>query len=166
MRVISSSANRVPRHTAEPINQRIQRQTEASVSHYASRPERISDRLRELDEEWDVERAIEANAAALAFLGTVLGLSTRRRKWFFLPAIVAGFLFQHALQGWCPPVPILRRFGFRTSHEIEAERNALKAIRGDYDEVRSSDDRAMAALRAVGRFKVEPRSTSRGEYAI
>ncbi len=35
-------------------------------------------------------------------------------------------------QGWCPPVPILRRLGFRTSFEIEQERQALKLIRGDY----------------------------------
>ena len=36
------------------------------------------------------------------------------------------FLLQHALQGWCPPVPILRRQGFRTRHEIDAERQALR----------------------------------------
>jgi hypothetical protein len=30
-----------------------------------------------------------------------------------LPALVTAFLFQHAVQGWCPPVPILRRLGFR-----------------------------------------------------
>jgi hypothetical protein len=34
----------------------------------------------------------------------------------------SGFLLQHALQGWCPPVPLLRQLGFRTSYEIEEER--------------------------------------------
>jgi hypothetical protein len=27
------------------------------------------------------------------------------RKWLILPGIVTAFLFQHAVQGWCPPVP-------------------------------------------------------------
>jgi hypothetical protein len=36
-------------------------------------------------------------------------------------------------------VPILRRLGFRTAHEIERERQALKALRGDYAGVQSAD---------------------------
>lgn len=55
------------------------------------------------------------------------------RRWFILPGIVAGFLLQHAVQGWCPPVALFRRLGFRTASEIEAERYALKIIRGDFD---------------------------------
>jgi len=31
-----------------------------------------------------------------------------------------------------PPVPLLRRLGVRTASEIEAERYALKAVRGDF----------------------------------
>ena len=57
------------------------------------------------------------------------------RKFFVLPALVAGFLLQHALQGWCPPVPLLRRLGFRTTAEIDYERYALKALRGDFREM-------------------------------
>jgi hypothetical protein len=56
---------------------------------------------------------------------------------------------QHALQGWCPPVPLLRRLGFRTSFEIEEERQALKALRGDFDAVSNSANVPAAALRAV-----------------
>ncbi len=50
-----------------------------------------------------------------------------------VPAIVAGFLLQHAVQGWCPPVPIFRRMGIRTAREIDSERYALKIIRGDFE---------------------------------
>jgi hypothetical protein len=101
------------------------------------RHQRMSDhaidlRLRELDEEWDIERAIQANAATLALSGTVLSM-IHDRRWSILPLAVTGFLLQHAVQGWCPPVPVLRRLGFRTMHEIERERHALKAMRGDYD---------------------------------
>jgi hypothetical protein len=80
---------------------------------------------RELEEEWDIERAIEANASVLAFAGVALG-ATADRRWLILPAMVTAFLFQHAIQGWCPPVPVLRR----TAFEIEQERNVLKAIPG------------------------------------
>ena len=80
----------------------------------------------ELSREWDIERAIEANAASLALLGIVLGAFVN--VWFLLlPAIVGSFLLQHSLRGWCPPVPILRRLGFRTSREIFEERLALLA---------------------------------------
>ena len=109
-----------------------------------TQPGRIPQRLKELDEEWDIERAIEANSA-LAFTGVVLG-ATADRRWLILPAVVTAFLFQHAIQGWCPPVPILRRLGFRTAHEIEKERHALKAIRGDFEQSRSKPDVALKAV--------------------
>jgi hypothetical protein len=57
------------------------------------------------------------------------------RKFFLVPAIVTGFLLQHAWQGWCPPIPLFRRVGVRTAAEIEAERYALKALRGDFQGV-------------------------------
>jgi hypothetical protein len=141
-----STRNRVPAQTSAEINRRIVRATERRVHYYERHPDEIPDRLRELDEEWDIERAIEANASALAFLGVALGAS-RDKRWLILPALVTGFLFQHAVQGWCPPIPVLRRLGFRTSYEIEEERHALKAIRGDYGRVLPGDGRSV--LRAV-----------------
>lgn len=130
--MIPASVDRVPIHTADAINRRIRNDTEIRVQRLAGRPAEITHRLRELDEEWDIERVLEANAATLALTGVVLGL-VADKKWLALPAIVAAFLLQHAVQGWCPPLPILRRLGFRTPHEIEAERHALKLLRGDYD---------------------------------
>jgi hypothetical protein len=59
---------------------------------------------------------LEANASALAFTGVVLG-ATLDRRWIALPAIVTAFLFQHAVQGWWPSLPILRRMGFRTARD-------------------------------------------------
>jgi hypothetical protein len=49
------------------------------------------------------------------------------RRWLWLPGFVTAFLFQNAVQGWCPPVPLPRRLGVRTAREIELERSALKA---------------------------------------
>jgi hypothetical protein len=65
--------------------------------------------------------------------------ATVNRKWLLLPATVLGFFMQHALQGWCPPLPALRRLGVRTTKEIAAERNALKIIRGDYEKARQTN---------------------------
>lgn len=125
--VLPSTADRVPRHTARDVNQRIRRQTEANLNRYRSAaPAEVERRLDELSREWDIERAIEANAATLAIIGILLGAFAN--VWFLaIPAVVGVFLLQHALQGWCPPVPILRRLGFRTSREIFEERLALLA---------------------------------------
>jgi hypothetical protein len=144
----TTTRDRVPEHTSEEINRRIQAEIAANVRRLAGQPKRIEARLRELDSEWDIERAIEANASALALGGVILGVTVDRR-WLALPGLVAAFLFQHAIQGWCPPVPVLRRLGFRTSYEIEQERSALKALRGDFDGVAEAKDRAAAALRAA-----------------
>ena len=84
-----------------------------SIRYHSHDKTEIPARLKELGEEWDIERALELNAALIAFSGTFLSI-TVNRKWLAVPAIVTAFLAQHALQGWCPPLPVLRFFGFRT----------------------------------------------------
>jgi hypothetical protein len=148
---METTAQRVPKHTSSEINRRIRREMEERLSYFQDHVHEIEDRLDELDREWDIERAIEANASALALGGLVLGLSGDR-KWLGLPVLVTGFLLQHAVQGWCPPVPILRRLGFRTADEINQERYALKALRGDFDGVAAAEPSGKFAmvLRIVG----------------
>ena len=132
---VPPTVRRVPQHTDRGINERIQRQTEANVAYYAARHRRLLDiRLQELDREWDIERILEANAATISLIGLSLARFVSRR-WFLLPAAVAGFLFQHAVQGWCPPVALFRRLGVRTQREIDEERYALKVLRGDFKDV-------------------------------
>lgn len=128
----SRTTDRVNLNTAPAINQRIAKQTERNIAYYAAHPEEIDVRLEELDREWDIERTLEANAAAVSVASVVLGTFVSR-KWLFLPAVVGGFLMQHAVQGWCPPLPAFRRMGVRTQTEIERERFALKALRGDFN---------------------------------
>lgn len=135
---MTTTRNRVPSHTSRDINRRIQQDIESSIRYYQRRKDQISQRLQELDEEWDIERAIQANAAVVNFVGLMWGLMGRSR-WLLVPVAVSGFLLQHAVQGWCPPVPVLRRMGFRTSFEIEQERQALKLLRGDYRSAAASD---------------------------
>jgi hypothetical protein len=132
--MLPSTADRVPVSTSCDVNKQIREQTAANVERYksSSRSE-IQLRLEELDHEWDIERAIEANASTILLVGLGLGAFADRR-FYALPAIVGGFLLQHALQGWCPPVPIMRRLGFRTQTEIDEEKYALKALRGDFEQ--------------------------------
>ena len=146
--MIPDTSERVTRHTNEDINRQIQADIRESVRWHAANPARIGSRLRELDEEWDIERTLEANASTLAFAGVVLGVTVDKR-WLALPALVTAFLFQHAIQGWCPPLPVLRRMGFRTASEIDTERAALKALRGDFAAIASSQDKAGAAYSAA-----------------
>src|SRR5690242_8667931 len=106
--------DRVRAQTKDEINRRIDRELEQRLRFYAVQDkETISERLAELDREWDIERTLEANAASVSLLGLVMGV-TSSRKWFVLPVLVSGFLLQHALQGWCPPLPIFRKLGVRT----------------------------------------------------
>ncbi len=133
--MLPSTRNRVRHNTAHEVNKQIDMQTERNVARYAhSRSYKIDRRLAELDREWDVERYLETMAPSITLLGTFLGL-TKARKWFAIPIIVQGFFLQHALQGWCPPLILLRRLGIRTADEINQERYALKALRGDFENV-------------------------------
>jgi hypothetical protein len=146
--MLPPTTERVSVHTAEAVNRQIQRELEDRIRYLATHRSEIPGRLWELDREWDIERTLEANASTLAFAGVALA-ATVNRKWLALPALVLGFLFQHALQGWCPPVPILRRLGFRTASEIEQERYALKAMRGDFARIDDARDGAAAAMDAA-----------------
>ena len=129
--MIAASTSRVERNTADEINQARRAEIEQSLAYYAGRPGETPARLAELDREWDIERAIEANAATVSLAGLALAAFVDRR-FLLLPVGVAGFLLQHAIQGWCPPVPVLRRLGFRTPAEINEERCGLRALRGDF----------------------------------
>jgi hypothetical protein len=141
--MIPATSLRVPLHTSDAINERIRQEMHERVARYRdASPEAITRRLEELDEEWDVERVLEANAASIAFTGCLLTAAVDRR-WIFLPLAVTAFLFEHALQGWCPPVPVIRRLGVRTMREIDEERFALKALRGDFHRLAST--RAMSS---------------------
>ena len=122
--------------TSDEINRQIDLELERRIRFYATQGrDVISERIEALDREWDVERTLEANAATLSLVGILLG-ATVSRKWFILPAVVGGFLLNHAIRGWCPPIPALRRMGVRTRIEIEQERYALKVLRGDFDGMR------------------------------
>jgi hypothetical protein len=151
---LPATAHRVELHTAPELNDAIRRRADAEIVRLEHAPGAdIDKRLQALDHEWDVERLLQTNASVVVLLGLALA-ATVSRKFLILPAGVFGFFAQHALQGWCPPIPVFRRLGVRTQREIERERYALKALRGDFDQLPSKDDvpaneRVRAVLAAV-----------------
>lgn len=147
--MLPTTIDRVPANTSSEINEAIHQRTEENIARCVSRGRvAIARRLQELDAEWDIERLLECNASIASLVGVTLG-TTVDRRWFVLPGIVAGFLLQHAVQGWCPPMPVFRRLGFRTAAEIDYERYALKAIRGDFVDIVERQTRSSGSARAA-----------------
>lgn len=131
--------DRIERNTPDSINERIRRATELSIGKtLAGGRAAIDARLHQLDAEWDTERTLETMAATATLTGLALGVSVDRR-WLGLSGVVAGFLLLHGIQGWCPPLPVIRALGVRTPAEIDRERYALKAARGDFARLNSDE---------------------------
>jgi hypothetical protein len=130
--MIPNTTDRVVQNTSTIINEAIQAQTRENVARYAAAtPALLDQRLRELDHEWDIERTTALGAAVGLLIGLALAASLDR-LWLLLPAGIAGLLLLHALFGWSLVLPLLRRLGYRTATEIDHERYALKALRGDF----------------------------------
>jgi hypothetical protein len=144
-----TQGDRVRANTVPEINRRIDEQIERNIRHYSGQTkEEIYRRIQELDQEWDFERVLETIASSVSLTGIVLG-ATVDRKWFLVPTIVLSFLLVHAIQGWCPPLPILRGLGIRTREEIARERYALKALAGDFAGISREPSRVEQTLAAV-----------------
>jgi hypothetical protein len=144
-----TQGDRVRANTVPEVNRRIDEQIERNIRHYAGQTkEEIYRRIQDLDREWDIERVLETMASSFSLTGIVLG-STVDRRWYLLPTVVLSFLLLHAIQGWCPPLAILRTLGIRTREEIARERYALKALAGDFAEISREPSRVEQTLAAV-----------------
>jgi hypothetical protein len=143
---VHDETDRVRAHTSDEVNAQLDKEARRCVQQFADRErEDINRHIDELSREWDTERYLQVNASVLALSGTVLG-AVVSRKFFLLPAVVFGFFFQHAVQGWCPPLPVFRKLGVRTRKEINREKYALKALRGDFDQISAESTQSEAEL--------------------
>lgn len=132
--------DRVRENTSGEQNERLDQTVIDRMNRYRNLTiYEINKRLQKLEKEWDIERALEVNASSLALSGIILGTLVKKR-WFMLSFVVTAFLLQHGLRGWCPPLPVLRRLGFRTRKEIDEEIYALKTLRGDFNDISSTSD--------------------------
>jgi hypothetical protein len=146
---VTTGADRVRENTAEEPQQELDTSLVERISKVAHHrrgvdgQRALTARIAELEQESDIERVLAANAGALALIGTILA-TVHHRRWLLVPAVVTTFLIQHAVQGWCPPIALFRRLGIRTRQEIDAERYAVKLLRGDFGDVPEGSDEALA----------------------
>lgn len=117
-------------HTSSKVNESIDRDTQAILADVGSEPHAIRQRLWELDREWHIDRALMAVFSVLGAITAHGSFKAVRRGhrlsgWRALFWTQMGFLLHHAIRGWCPPVSVLRRIGFRSDKEIAAERTTL-----------------------------------------
>lgn len=148
--MLAPTARRMASSPSDTIDREIEPRTRERVERFAREETSPFDlRLEELRAEWDVERTLQLHAGLLALGGVALAAAVDRRM-AVLPAAAGALLLQHALRGWCPLVPALRRLGARTPREIEQERQALKVLRGDYARLADVRD-AQTLLEAAGR---------------
>jgi hypothetical protein len=93
--------------------------------------DKIDLRLVELNEEIDLETYMQAEGTSLTIAGIILAL-TVNKKWLVLPLATSILSLANIARGRNNPLTVFRRLGLRTRAEIEKERYALKAIRGDF----------------------------------
>jgi hypothetical protein len=109
----------------------VEKEIQDRLNGYYNDQKNINWRLAELDEEWDIERILLVKGAALTTAGVVLGI-TVNKKWLALPLVFSLVSLTGITKGWTKLLPLIGKLGFRTRAEIEKEKYALKAIRGDF----------------------------------
>ncbi|NJK95330.1 MAG: hypothetical protein HC830_13305 [Bacteroidetes bacterium] len=144
----TKTKDRVRSNTNWRQNIKIDYLTRDNIKKYSNQSKnKISKRIQHLDTKWDMERTLEINMATLALSGLALSVFVNKR-WAILPGVVLGFFVQHAIQGWCPPLPVFRAMKVRTRTEIDEEKYALKAIRGDFKNIKTPDE-ALIAVKKI-----------------
>ena len=124
--------------SSDAANARIDRETIAAIERMPDNADAIRARLTELDREWHIDRALMLNFAVVAGLSAGMTMRSLYRTgrlgvWGAMFWTQISFLAHHALRGWCPPVPVFRRLGYRTDREICAERVALERRLGELE---------------------------------
>ena len=91
---------RVRKNTKTTINAKLDQQIKESIALYLPQDkEAITQKIKALEKEWDIERALEVNMPIVALIGLALGIFINP-WWFLFPAIVLLFFLEHAIQGW------------------------------------------------------------------
>lgn len=134
---MAARIERIPFGTPRVLDRRVEAAIGAQLRSCAGSRRRIARRLRELEEERDLESVLESRADVVESLGFMAGAVVNRR----LPSVPVSWtasLVQLAATSWLPMVALLRRMGLRTSREIEIERVALRLMLGDLERLPTS----------------------------
>lgn len=148
---MAEDADRVRLRTPRRINSEIDHCIAERIADYAGRSSwEVEGELDRLDRAWSVDRVVVAALSAVVLAGGAAALW--RRASLGLVALAGADLLRFALTGGGVAVAGLRRLGLRTRHELECERSALKALRGDFELARAAHSpvaRAGNALQAA-----------------
>lgn len=130
------STDSVRTHTPEEMNRKIDARVERCVQHMAEQMDRpaISHYLEKLEREWDLNRVVTVGASAVTVLGLVLAAKDGK-GWKVVSGVAAGLLLQHGIFGFGPLAELVRLLGVRTRREMDLEKFALKALRGDFERI-------------------------------
>jgi hypothetical protein len=144
--VHAPDTDRVRANTWSNVNERLDAEAAFRVYEAAGSGAGLDHAIARLDREWDFDRVLETEASMMGMLGLGLGLIVHPR-FLLLPGFVAAMVLLHATQGWYPLLPVFRRMGVRSQDEIEREKYALKALRGDFHNLGDAppSDQAQAA---------------------
>ena len=122
-------------------------------------PAAIDARLAELERECSAGRVAKAALGVAIVVGSVLAALVSS-WWLILPAAAAVFLIQYLFTRSSWMTAVCHGAGYRTGSEIEQERFALKALRGDFKhiptvhDIEAQDD--ITRLEGEGGIVVEP----------
>ncbi|MBA3899151.1 MAG: hypothetical protein H0X62_02910 [Bacteroidetes bacterium] len=150
MRLHLPSRDKIRAASDSHLNWEIDRKIEENIRKYTYQGSyEISQRIMELEKEWDINKVLQINAASLALLG--IGFSLKNKRWLFFSGTILLTLAYVSLNGWGPPINIFRRMGYRTRQEIDCEIYAMKFLRGDFTEIQPAGkrDADMAIKEAV-----------------
>jgi hypothetical protein len=122
-------------------------------------PQAISDRLDQLDREWSAGRMTKAIIGVLIAAGLAL-TALAGPWWLTLPAVGGFFLLQYLFSRTSWLGATFQEMGFRSGADIDQEKFALRALRGDFKnlptvhEIESKDD--IARLEGEGGIALDP----------
>lgn len=122
-------------------------------------PQAISDRLDDLDREWSAGRMTKATIGVLIVAGLFL-TALANPWWLILPAVGGFFLLQYLFSRTSWLGATFQEMGFRSGADIDQEKFALRALRGDFKnlptvhEIESKED--ISRLEGEGGIALDP----------
>ncbi|MFT3781875.1 MAG: hypothetical protein QM790_07655 [Nibricoccus sp.] len=151
----SKDPDRLQREASQEVLRLLEEKTLRDIRFYAAQPSAvIDDRIRELRQEWSIDRILQFEIATIGLTTALLAL-VHSRKWGILTCAVTATLLIFARTRKGSAVQLLRELGFRTRAEIDREIFALKLLRGDFASVKplspvGEEDVVLPVLQAVG----------------
>ena len=132
----------------------VDRYTARNIRFYATQPvQQLNRRILELERETPLETFVYGGGAAATISGLILLIfRSKSRPWLFLAVAATILQLQYSCQGRNGLTDLLRKRGFRSRREIQAEKHSLKALRGDFALFNELSDPVERARRCLDLF--------------